>query len=514
MNSPEKQTTSTAIVARNTTYQFIGKGIAMVLSMLVLAVIARFLTEEEYGLYTMISTIFVVVVGFTELKVEQAAIRRISIDESKLNFIVQQLAAAKVIFAIAITAVSVFLITLSSLPYAVKIGASVVSIGAVINAAQSGFYTAIQYNLKVYLFTLAEVISKIVTTIQVVLIAWLGYSFFADNNALLLSFSFISLLIPATIILICFGYWATKWLGIKVSWQIDREYIGSLVKESWPLWLMDIMAILQVRLATFLMIGLQSAQEVGVFGLAYRFIDVAATLPPLFTASVFPLLTRYAASDSVRAKAITQKSFDFLAILILIIAVVTVYASPQIVQLFGGFDKYTGSVQVLRILTGSMIAMYLAGVLGPYLVSVHGQRYAVYAAFIGIITNLLLGLWLIPNHSYTGAALAVSVSDFAILASMLWFMATRFNFIPRLGVLIRSAAAALLTLAILWFTRLNQFSSASIVETFGLLTLIGVIGIAIYGVIVWRWKVIPTDVLVQSVSMLPLPNKVKRFIHG
>ena len=319
MNSPEKQTTSTAIVARNTTYQFIGKGIAMVLSMLVLAVIARFLTEEEYGLYTMISTIFVVVVGFTELKVEQAAIRRISIDESKLNFIVQQLAAAKVIFAIAITAVSVFLITLSSLPYAVKIGASVVSIGAVINAAQSGFYTAIQYNLKVYLFTLAEVISKIVTTIQVVLIAWLGYSFFADNNALLLSFSFISLLIPGTIILICFGYWATKWLGIKVSWQIDREYIGSLVKESWPLWLMGIMAILQVRLATFLMIGLQSAQEVGVFGLAYRFIDVAATLPPLFTASVFPLLTRYAASDSVRAKAITQKLFDFLAILILIV---------------------------------------------------------------------------------------------------------------------------------------------------------------------------------------------------
>ena len=92
--------------------------------------------------------------------------------------------------------------------------------------------------------------------------------------------------------------------------------------------------------------------DVGIYGLAYRFMEAAIPLGAFIIAAVFPLLVRDEADHERRALQVARAA-DLLLVVSVGVAVATVVLAPDLVRLLGG-AAYAPSVVPLRILVLSL----------------------------------------------------------------------------------------------------------------------------------------------------------------
>ena len=505
--------TPTAIVAKNTTYQFAAKAVTVVLSMLTFALVARFLSEEQYGEFTVISTIFALVIGFSDLRVEQVVVRDAAEDESKLPSLAVSSTVVKFVLSLLVIGVALFLTSLTSYPGIVKLGIGLAMFGVLFTALQSGFQSAIQHYLKVYLITFAEVVAKLLAALLIVVVYWWGSQGNISQAAALPIFVVIAFIVSPLIVLACFTFWSVRDLHLTFSWKISSHAVKRLVAQSWPLWLLGLLALVHYRAGVLILDHFKPSYDVGIYGLANRFLDVILTLPPLFIASIYPLLSRYAAHDHDKASSALIKSFNFMLIFVLLLAGGTYYAAPQIITLFGG-GGYVQAAEVLQVLTLAMVGSYLASIFVPFLVAHKSQRFAVWASAASVMINIGLNLILIPMYSYYGAAIAIAASEiagFLVIALLVW---RQFRVAPGLSTSIKVIVSLVAMVVTLEVSQLAGGVGNDIWQAVWRLLAIGLLGLGVYGVFIWRLRVIDADILEQSLSMLPIPSKLKKIIHG
>jgi len=93
------------------------------------------------------------------------------------------------------------------------------------------------------------------------------------------------------------------------------------------------------------------------------------------------------------------------------------------VTLFG--KEFNGTASVLSIHLWASIAVFLGVASSQYLLIEQLQKYSLYRTLIGLITNVILNLLLIPDMGAKGAALATLISYFIATYSLFFFNATR-----------------------------------------------------------------------------------------
>ncbi len=501
---------TTAIVARNTMYQFIGKAITMALSMVSLAMVAGSLPKAQFGEFSIIfSIIFITAVSLTEIKVEQVAVRDIAEDEQRYNLLINQSTILKMLVSLMVVVGVSIWIWLGDYSAIVKTTAYISLIGVFFSAAQSGFYSAIQYNLKAYLLTAAEVIAKVVTTVLTIILVWLFTTGQLHVTATTSALALVATILPAVIILICFVYWATKYMKVRIDLRPNRATLIELARDSWPLWVMGILIVIHTQIGYIMLSHFKSEEDVAVFALSRRFMEVIITLPPLFLASVYPLLSRYAATEPARLSQAIQKSFNFLVMTAAIICVITFYGAPQIISIFGN-SQYPQSIAVLQVLTVAIFSSFIYGLFQSYLVATRQQRLVVYTLVAAIAINIFLNLGLLGNLSYFAPAIAAAVTETIILVSLLIIIWYRFSMKLNLSTAAKSMGLAAVVLVLLGLSNLNQLATdTSLVSNFLDLSLIAALALIIYGILIYWAKILPSDIIEHSLSLLPLPQKLK-----
>ena len=273
--------TPTAIVARNSIYQLIFKVATVALSMVTFSLVARFLSVEQFGEFTLISTIFALLIGFSDLRIEQIVVREASNNAKKLPHLAFNASLTKLVFSLLVVGAAWVFVWFSNYSSVVKLGVVMASAGVLFNAIQVGFHAAIQHSLRAYLLTLAEVVAKVFVAGLVAIIFWLGMRGILSDVDALHSFVIVLLVASPLIVLLCYAYWSTKSIGYKVSWTVDFAVAKSLLRQSWPLWIMGLLALIHYRADVLILSWLKSEYDVGIYGLAYRVLDVTVTLPPL-----------------------------------------------------------------------------------------------------------------------------------------------------------------------------------------------------------------------------------------
>ncbi|MEI6553169.1 MAG: oligosaccharide flippase family protein, partial [bacterium] len=101
---------------------------------------------------------------------------------------------------------------------------------------------------------------------------------------------------------------------------------------------------------TLILSLIKSPGEVGLYGAAYRIIDVLTTLPFMFAGIILPILTSsWFEGKKEYFVSVLQKSFDLMAIFSLpIIAGTLILARPLIVLVAG--EDFADSGLILKIL--------------------------------------------------------------------------------------------------------------------------------------------------------------------
>jgi O-antigen/teichoic acid export membrane protein len=321
------------------------------------------------------------------------------------------------------------------LPYslAIKTGILIAATSFIFPALSQVLIGLFQKKLKMGKAVLAENISRIILIIGIYLSIHFNYGL----NGILWA----SVISAATNFLISYLL-ALEFIGLRPSFH--KQLWLDTISKSWPLAITIVLNLLYLKTDTLILSLVKSPAEVGLYGAAYRIIDVLSTLPFMFAGIILPLLTAYWFEQKKETFNKTlQKSFDLMAILSLpIISGTLILARPAVVLVAG--EEFAPSGLILKILIFAILAIFLGCMFAHAVVAIDQQKRMIkYYLFVSL-SSILLYLILIPKFSYLGAASATVYSEvvIAILSAYIVWHQTRF--LPNFKIVFKSIIAAVL----------------------------------------------------------------------
>ena len=182
--------------------------------------------------------------------------------------------------------------------------------------------------------------------------------------------------------------------------------------------------------------------EVGLYGAAYRVIDVLITVPFMFAGIILPILTaRWAAGKHAEFKEILQKSFDVMVIFAMPMIIGTQLLAKETMILVAG-NEFVLAGPILQVLILASALIYFGVMFSHAIIAINKQRQIIWAYLFTAITAVILYFIFIPRFSYWGAAWATIYSELAIAVAAAWLIWRYTKFIPRLGVFAKSLIAS------------------------------------------------------------------------
>ena len=194
--------------------------------------------------------------------------------------------------------------------------------------------------------------------------------------------------------------------------HLDVGYMRKILRLSLPIGLAGVLGTIYFRADGFLLSLFRSSGEVGLYGVAYKIVELTMTLPVVFMAAVFPLLA--AARDTPgRVDALTQRAVSFLQTMAAPAVVGVAILAPELARLLGG-TPFERAWKPLAIL---MFGNYFVFTSLPYncaLLISDRQAFLARVAALALVANVLLNLAAIPLFGVTGAAWSVVATEVLI----------------------------------------------------------------------------------------------------
>jgi O-antigen/teichoic acid export membrane protein len=212
--------------------------------------------------------------------------------------------------------------------------------------------------------------------------------------------------------------------------------------------------------------------EVGLYTLAYRMLELTLVFGTVFLTTTFPLLSQAVADDEPRARRTIQLSTELFVALGAPLVVGGLVLAPELVELAAG-SEFEDASTPLRILLGAGALAWINGVFGYALIAKDRQLSALWLNVGALAFNVALNLALVPVYGIVVAAVVTVASEVLILAGSYVLMRRYFDFFPAPRTLVPALGAAAVMGGLLWVLR-----DAPVL-------LLVPLGAAVYGGLLW-----------------------------
>jgi O-antigen/teichoic acid export membrane protein len=431
-------------VAYNTIIQIISKVIATALGLVAIAFIARYLGQFGFGQYTTILTFLsffgiIADLGLTLVTVQMIA--RPGVDQDKIlsNLLGLRLVSAVLLLGLAPLVVIFF-------PYdpIIKIGIAITTLSYLFIALNQILVGLFQKHLRMDKVSIAEVTGRAVLVICVLAAIKLNKGLLGVMTAMIISnavnFSLHYL-------------FSRNYARIKL--HFDIRLWRQIIAKSWPLALTIIFNLIYLKTDTLLLslikrpsaIGIMA--EVGLYGAAYKVIDVLITFPFMFAGIILPVLTaQWARGQKEKFKNILQKSFDVMVIFALPLAIGTQLLAKDIMILVAG-KEFAASGPILQILIFAACLIFLGNIFAHAIIAINKQKKIISAYAFTAVTAVIGYLIFIPRFSYFGAAWVTIYSELAIALASAYLVWKFTKFVPDFRLFFKSLfATAVMAMAV------------------------------------------------------------------
>jgi O-antigen/teichoic acid export membrane protein len=233
-------------------------------------------------------------------------------------------------------------------------------------------------------------------------------------------------MVTATLLSCLLGLLFLKRLVARMP-SVAWSEVLKLVRMGFPYLLMSAFAVIYYRLNTVMLSLLAPEPVVGWFGVAFRLFDALMFLPSIFAAALFPVLSRIAGQKEA-VSATTQKSLEFILLIGVPIAVLTLTCASEIIDLLFGLGEYLQAVVILQALSPALLIVYVNFVLVAALVGMDRQKRWWVIALATIPLSLALNYLLITffqSHEANGgigSAVATTLTECFVLVSAIAFI--------------------------------------------------------------------------------------------
>jgi O-antigen/teichoic acid export membrane protein len=265
------------------------------------------------------------------------------------------------------------------------------------------------------------------------------------------------------------------------AWRLDWAFCRRQLKAGLPFVAMGALIALDAQSGGILLSAFRSEKAVGAYGMANVFVSALGLVPQAFRAGVFPLMARLYRPEHQRFVELYQRSWRYLAMASLPLAVLVVLFAERMVYLVYGQPAAT-AVHTLQWLAPTLILQFLH--IPNARVLILAGRQAQMARFIalGSVVNLVIGALLTPRFGPVAVA-------FARLAAM----GTLFTLN---GLYVYRILLGISPWQLVW--RSLVATGVMVCVAFGLLThspdvVRAIVGIVAYIAVVVLTRAIPTD---------------------
>jgi len=448
-------------VAHNTIIQIIGKFISTALGVVAIAIMARYLGQAGFGEYTTIITFLSFFGIIADLGLTLVTVQMISCPGVDENKILNNLFSLRLVTAILFLGLAP--LTIIFFPYSglVKLGVLITSLSFLCIALSQILVGLFQKKLRMDKVSIAEVVGRVILVVGVIFSVKLNYG---------LPGIMVATVIASIINFIIHFIFSRAFTRIKL--QFDFSLWKDIISKSWPLAITIVFNLIYLKADTLILSLIKPQSEVGIYGAAYKVIDVLITLPFMFAGIILPILTlSWAEKNIIQFKKVLQKSFDFMVILALPIIIGTQFVASEVMTMVAG-KEFNISGSVLKILIMATGAIFLGCMFSHAIIALGKQKKIIGVYIFTSITALAGYLFFIPKFSYIGAAWVTIYSELVIALAAIYYVWKYSKFLPSLKVFFRALAATAIMAIVLYIIPSSFYSSV-----IGLIIFLGIASI-------------------------------------
>lgn len=438
-------------VAYNTLIQITSKIIATALGLVAVAMMTRYLGKEGFGEYTAIITFLsffgiVADLGLTLVTVQM--ISKPNIDQDKIlgNLFSLRLISALVFLGLAPLVVLFF-------PYdpIIKIGVAIATGSFLFVALNQILVGLFQKNLRMDKVSIAEIANRVVLVIGI-------YVVYKINKGLI---GLVVVTVLASAVSFFLHYIFSRSFA-RLQLYFNTEIYKEILKKSWPLALTIFFNLLYLKTDTLLLTLIKRPSEIGIiaevglYGAAYKVIDILITFPFMFAGIILPILTlRWNKNDKEGFKNALQKSFDILMVMAIPLVIGTQFVAKGVMTLVAG-QEFSASGPILQILILAAFFIFFGNMFSHAVIAINKQKKLIWLYVFTAITSVIGYFVFIPSFSYFGAAWMTIYSEALVAFGSIIIAWKLIGFFPSFKVFTKSLLASLIMGIILYFLNTNS----------------------------------------------------------
>ena len=448
-------------VASNTAIQLVGKGGVLAIGLVSIAVLTRYLGPSDYGKYTLALMYMQLFGVLADVGLFTTVVREISKEPERTEELVGNALALRLLLAIVVIALAAGVSLLLPYEHQVRVAILLAGVPLLLGMVTTTFVAILQSRLRMTRAVIGDVTGRLTSLALVLLVVALDLGFYPVLGAAA-GGAAVTLIVT----------WRLTRPLARVRPLRDRAIWRSLLLTAIPLGLALAINAVYFRADTLIISLYKPYEDVGLYTLAYRVLELALVIGTVFLNTTFPVLSEAVARDMPRALRTIQGSAEVCVVLGAPLVAGGLALAPQIVDLAGG-EEFHGSAAPLRILLAAGALAWINGVFGYALIARERQAAALWLNVTALTFNVGLNFLLIPPYGIEAAAAVTVASELLILGGSYFLMRRHFDFFPIPRTLVPAVGVAAAMGGLLWL--LNDAPLPVLVA----------LGGAVYGGLMW-----------------------------
>ena len=404
------------IIVKNTAILFMSEVFNRFLSFLLVIFIARYLGNVGLGKYSFVFAFVGLFAIISDFGVSILMVRDVAKHKLQNEKYFRNILTLKLIFALITLALPFLIIQFLNRGKEIEISVLLASIATslfYLSQPSRNLFTAFEQQSYQAIYLVTE---RLIAFSLGILVLYLGYGLIA----------LISVLVLSNLVSSIYAFAVTSNKFTKIKLEFDFSFIKKLLKKSIVFWFSLVFITIYFRIDTVMLSFMKGYEATGWYNAAYKVIDALTFIPFLVITTVFPAMSRFHKESKDLLKLLYEKSFYYLFIIALPLAVgTTILAKRIIIFIFKG--EFINSVAALQILIWALLFMFINYIAGYLLNSIEKQKLFTISVGITAVVNIILNFILIPLYSYIGASIATVISEI-LTFTMLYYFTSQNNY--------------------------------------------------------------------------------------
>lgn len=434
-------------IAKNIVVLLSSEIVSKVLGFFYVMYTARYLGAEGFGILSFALAFTGIFGVFSDLGLSLLTVREVARDKSLAGKYLGNIAVMKIFLVIIVLGLITLTINLLGYPEQTIKVVYLVALSIIFNTFSGMFYSIFQAYEKMEYQSLGQILSSVLVLLCTLLVISQGFD--------IVGFAWIYFIVSMIVLGYAFAVCAWKFVLPKI--EIDWSFWKATIKEALPFFLSAVVGIIVFKVNIIILSMMKGNIVVGYYSAAYRLFETLMFIPVTFVGSIYPILSKFYVSSQKSLKLAYQKSFKYLSIMGLPIAVGTTLLADKIILIIYK-SEFSQSTIALQILIWAVPIIFLTYMFGTMLTSINRQLLLLKINFICMLLNVGMNLILIPKYSFIGISVATVITSLLSFILCFYFLSKFVFKIQIYNIAIKPIiASVIMGLFIQYFLKTNLF---------------------------------------------------------